>query len=153
MTAAHCLFTGNTTIYIAYVNFTDVNDNTYEIEVPVVGTLGHPGYNAMVFPLDNDIALMQLEFSIYDIEPVAINNITAMPADNEVVTVFGMGFLEDFTDESQGAIPLTPTNLQVVDLEITPSDACIAEYEKSPNGLTIDPDLMLCAAAPGKVSR
>jgi hypothetical protein len=152
MTAAHCVFTVST-IYIAYVNFTDIFDETYQVEVPIVSALPHPGYDGNFPPLDNDIALLQLEFSVYDIEPVAINNITAIPADNAAVTVFGIGFLEEFKNETEDEVPLVPTVLQVVQLDITPNDVCIAEYEKSLNSLSVDPDLMMCAAAPGKVSR
>jgi hypothetical protein len=107
----------------------------------------NPGYSGD-FSEFNDIALLQLDTRIFEIDPVDLHMDFATPLDNEEVQVFGFGVLEDLIDEWD---PRHPDVLQVVTVKVVSGAACVVQYDDQLN-LPVDPEIQLCAAAPGKVS-
>lgn len=149
LTAAHCLFGGNE-IYTATVNLTNTLDMNDTIVVRAASARVHPEYSNF-YAFSNDVALLQLRSSIYDVDPVKLNNDSQLPQDGDVVTVFGLGYLAEF-NETIDEVPRLSNLLQVVNLNKVPDDVCVAQYEKSPNLLTVRPAFQMCAARSGKVS-
>lgn len=87
---------------------------------------------------------MELRHTVRSITPVQLNSNPSVPSTSDEVHVFGFG-----TTSFGGS---SSSELLVADLDVTSNSQCVAEYAAP--GITgdVDPDIMLCAAAPGKDS-
>ena len=133
LSAAHCwsLFEVGSTVYIGGLQFNGGEPRT------IAQRVRHPQYNDDT--LDNDFMLIRLT-SNSSKEPIELNSNTNFPSTAGTdLTVIGFGALS-----SGGS---SPNRLQEVVVDYVTDSTCNAAYSGE-----ITPNLMLCAASPGKDS-
>ena len=141
MTAGHCFLEGTVDTITVRVNNTSANETGYDYIREVEFYERHPQFDELTY--NNDVTILLLTEAVSEVSPLALNGDAGVPADGQDLELIGMGLLEE-----NGTLP---EFLQMTTIQSTPILACVEAYSDTGDGpVSIDANLQLCAAAPGK---